>query len=71
MKKTKLKIENFVGNKLENLSIIKGGELGPPESTGGGSTSNGTGGGLGSSVPFPHIPPKPTTPPLLEAPDLP
>lgn len=56
MKKTKLKIENFLGNKLDNQTMIVGGgdrtgiELVDPDS-GGGSTVS-TGGGSGDTPPI-------------------
>lgn len=67
MKKTKLKIENFLGNKLENQIIIFGGgevplEGGPnPRGT---STSSGNGSG-DTPPPFDNTS---QTPPLPELP---
>lgn len=69
MKNTKLKIDNFVGNKLENLVVIKGGDegdlvlpTGGNSNVGGGGSGEAGGGngeaGAGNGTPFPPITPR-------------
>lgn len=68
MKKTKLKIENFLENKLVNPNMIIGGDETNPLPASGGSNTTG-GNGSGDLPPRFGNPDRPTAP--LEAPDVP
>jgi hypothetical protein len=71
MKKMKLKIEDFLGNKLDNPIMINGGDGTNPAPTSGGSNTtggNGSGDTPPGSGPFGN-PQRPTGP--IEAPDVP
>lgn len=71
MKKTKLKIENFLGDKLDNpMKIVGGdGEVNPLPTSGGSNTTGGNGSGEAPPNTQFGNPLRPTGP--LEAPDVP